>query len=74
MNGRGVEPYETRVIAPWIGRDGLFSEIEFGESVGGIMMHGWARETEARRTPQPVTRSTLRGYTTGSPRASTPPI
>ena len=66
MNWPGVEPYETRVIAPWIGRDGRYPEIEVGQPVGGIIMHGWARETEARRTPQPATAQgrSLRGYAT----------
>ncbi len=65
MNGRGVEPYETRnLIAPWVGRGGAYPDIEYGAPVGGIMI-GWARE-EARRTPQPVTvhGRALRGYAT----------
>jgi HK97 family phage prohead protease len=67
MNGRGVESYETRnLIAPWVGRGGGYPEIEFGAPVGDITMHGWARETEARRTPQLATVQgrSLRGYAT----------
>ena len=66
MNWSDAEIYETRVILPGIGRGGGYPEIEIGQPVGGIMMHGWARETEARRTPQPVTVQgrSLRGYAT----------
>ena len=65
-NWSDVETYETRVILPGIGRGGGYPEIEIGGPVGGIMMHGWGHETEARGTPRPATAQgrSLGGYAT----------